>query len=118
MKLDTRQLELIKQAIKDYNYIKEEMNNLINNGRDLQYILEYLELFDNVEITNVELDNKNFNYIDFYYNNLSVSVVKDSDNPIQFQNGFELYDTDKMEWFIEDYLSIREWQNILDKGEI
>ena len=118
MKLDTRQLELIKQAIKDFNYIKEEITNLINKGKDLQFMLEYLELIDGVEITNAELDNKNFNYVDFYYYNLSVSVVKDSDKPIQFQNGFELYDNDKNEWLIEDYLNIREWENILDKGEI
>ena len=42
MKLDNRQLELIRNSLKEFEYIKTEINYLIEKGRHLENILDYL----------------------------------------------------------------------------
>lgn len=117
MKLDNRQLELIRNSLKEFEYIKTEINYLIEKGRNLENILDYLRHINEIELTNCDLNNKDFKYIDFIYGNINASVIKDKNKGLRVQEGIEIYDTEIQDYLIDDWLSIKEWENILEKGE-
>ena len=117
MKLDTRQLELIRNSLKDFEYIKTEINYLIEKGRNLENILDYLIHINELEIIHFDFDNEDFKYIDFTYGSIDNSVIEDKKG-LRVQNTIEIYDKELQDYLIEDWLSPKEWQNILDKGEI
>lgn len=116
MKLDNRQLELIRNSLKDFEYIKTEINYLIEKGRNLENILDYLRHINEIEIVHYDLDNEDFRYIDFNYGSIDNSVIEDKKG-LRVQNTIEIYDKELQEYLIEDWLSPQEWENILEKGE-
>ena len=116
MKLEERQKELIRNALKDYRYIRTEINYLIEKGRTLSEIYDYLRHINAIEFTNLDFDFDVFKYIDFIYYDISASVIKD-DRGLRVQSTLQIYDKEKCNYIIEDYLTEKEWETILEKGE-
>ena len=118
MKLDNRQLEIIKNGLKDFEYIKTDINYLIEKGRNLENILDYLRDFYEIEIVHFDLDDKDFRYIDFNYGITNNSVTEDNKTGLRVQDTFVIYDEEKQEYLNEYCLSVEEWQTILERGVI
>ena len=109
MNFTDRQKELIKISLKDFEYIKNEINYLIEKGRNLSEILDYLREVSGIEIIHFELDNKDFRYIDFNYYNIDNSVIEDNKKGLRVQETIEIYDNVNQEYLIEDWLTKEEW---------
>ena len=116
MKLEERQKEIIRNALKDYRYIRTEINYLIEKGRTLSEIYDYLRHINAIEFSNCDFTNKEFRYIDFFYYDISASVI-DDEKGLRVQNSLQIYDKEIGEYIIEDWLTEKEWETILEKGE-
>ena len=109
MNFTERQKDLIKTSLKDFEYIKNKINTLIEKGRNLSEILDYLRHIKAIELTNWDLDDKDFRYIDFTYYSIDSSVIEDNEKGLRMQETIQIYDNVNWEYLIEDWLTKEEW---------
>lgn len=113
MFLDRRQIKLIKKAIDDYKFIKEEIEFRISKDYNLEEISEILIRFKDITIENLE-DCGEEAYLDFEYNNINTCVAWNKDKGIYMSNTFEIYDAKEMEYIAEDFLTIEEYEKYIN----
>jgi hypothetical protein len=93
MLLNNAQKRLIDSAIKDYYFIKSEIEEKIKQNYDADRLKEYLNKLKGIEIYQDEDD-----YIDFYYNDLNLTIVH-NEKKFELCNSVSIYDKN-----IEGYL--------------
>lgn len=116
MFLDRRQIELIKQAIEDYKFMKEELEAKINKDYTMEELTNFISKFKGTEITSVEDYNTDYAYLDFNYNavNMFVQWDKEIDNKLKVSSTFEIYDRTICSYVIEDFLTVEEYQKLIN----
>ncbi len=116
MFLENRKIEVIKNAIEDYKFMKVEIENFIERTRtedlqrDFDAIEKFILKFVGTEITNIENCNTDYCYIDFIYKdtNMCVRFDRGIEDKIVVNKGFEIYDTKTCTYIVEDFLSVEE----------
>lgn len=114
MILDRRQKELVKKALEDYDFIKEEITNKINKGYDVDKLSIFLTRFKDIEITNLEKYD-DYEYLDFLYKDLNMCVMFDTDKGLRVSNTFEIYDKKTCEYIVEDFLTKEDYTSMINK---
>lgn len=120
MYLDNRQKEVVKNGIKDYEFIKNEIETKMNlKNCTLEDIQAFLTKFNSkdLEITNLENYNDDYGYLDFIYKDINTCVGfdKEVNKDLHVSSTFEIYDREKMEYIIEDFCSKEEYLELLNK---
>lgn len=113
MIIDVRQRALILNAINDYNFIKEEIEQRIKKGDNLEELSSFISKFKGTEITNLE-DYGQYAYLDFIYQDLNMSVCWDLEKGTYVGKSFEIFDKDNHGYVVEDFLSIEEYEKMLN----
>lgn len=113
MIIDVRQRALILNAINDYNFIKEEIEHRIKKGDNLEELSSFISKFKGTEITNLE-DYEEYAYLDFIYQDLNMSVCWDLEKGTYVGKTFEIFDKDNNGYVVEDFLSIEEYEKMLN----
>lgn len=115
MYLDNRQKEIVKKALEDYNFIKEEIDEKIAKDYNLEDLSIYLvRLTKDTEITNLE-SYDDYAYLDFLYKDLNMCVMWERDKGIRVSSTFEIYDKEKKEYIVEDFLTIEDYNKMLNR---
>jgi len=115
MYLDNRQKAIVKKALEDYDFIKEELDEKIAKDYNLEDLSIYLNKYSkDVEITNLESYN-DYAYLDFLYKDLNMCVMWERDKGIRISATFEIYDKEKKEYIVEDFLTREEYINMLNR---
>lgn len=113
MFLDLRQRNLIKKAIEDYNFIKEEVEYRIKQGFSLEDLEIFLNRFEGIEI--IQLDTVNGDsYLDFLYKDISTFICNTQEKGTYMGTTFEIYDNEKQEYLIEDFLDVKSYENYIN----
>ena len=76
MIIDVRQRALILNAINDYNFMKEEIEQRIKKGDNLEELSTFIVKFIGTEITNLE-KYEEYAYLDFIYQYIKINVCFD-----------------------------------------
>jgi len=113
MFLENRQIELIKNAIKDYNFIKEEVEFRISKDYSLEEISKVLSKFKGVCIDNLEYYD-DYGYLDFEYNNVNTCVSWEANNGICMGDTFEIYDNVVQEYIVEDFCDVNYYEKLIN----
>ena len=113
MFLDKRQIELIKKSIEDFNFIKEEIENKIKNGYNLEEISTFLNRFKDIEITSLDCINGD-SWLDFLYKDISACVCDTKEKGLYVGSTFEIYDKKNYEYIVEDLLTVKEYENLIN----
>lgn len=113
MIIDVRQRALILNAINDYNFIKEEIEQRIKKGDNLEELSSFISKFKGTEITNLE-NYEEYAYLDFIYQDLNMSVCWDLEKGTYVGKTFEIFDKDNNGYVVEDFLSIEEYEKMLN----
>lgn len=110
-----KEKEIVRKALKDYDFMKEEIDNRIKQNYDLNDLYNFLLEFKHIDITNLEVHD-DYGYLDFMYKDLSMSVYYDKiENwAIQVGNTFKIYNSEKCEYIIEDFCTKEEYQKYLE----
>lgn len=115
MYLNKRQKELVRKAIEDYNFIKEEIQYQISKGNKLEDLSKFITKFRNVEITNYDEEYTDCTrYLDFNYNNVNTFVFQNTDGIIKVSNTLEIWDNIDERYIIEDWVDLAEYEDILN----
>ena len=113
MIIDVRQRALILNAINDYNFIKEEIEQRIKKGDNLEELSNFIVKFKGTGITNLE-DYEECVYLDFMYKDVSMSVYWVLEKGTYVGETFEIFDEDNNNYVVEDSLSIEEYKKMLN----
>lgn len=113
MIIDVRQRALILNAINDYNFIKEEIEQRIKKGDNLEELSSFISKFKGTEITNLE-DYEEYAYLDFIYQDLNMCVCWELEKGTYVGKTFEIFDKDNNGYVVEDFLSIEEYEKMLN----
>ena len=119
MYLDNRQKEVVKNGIKDYEFIKNEIETKMNlKNCTLEDIQAFLSKFDSkdLEITNLENYNDDYGYLDFIYKDINTCVGfdKEINKDLHVSTTFEIYDIEKYEYIVEDFCTKEEYEKMLN----
>ena len=116
MYLDSRQKAIVKKALEDYDFIKEEIDEKIAKGYNLEDLSIYLVRLGrkDIEITNLE-SYGDYAYLDFLYKDLNTCVMWERDKGISVSSTFEIYDKEKDAYIVEDFLTKEEYEKIIGK---
>lgn len=122
MFLENREIEIIKKAIKDYKFMKEEIEEFIERTRtevDFNKIQDFILKFKGTDVTNIENSMVDYSYLDFIYNdiNMCVKYEREIEDRIVVSKTFEIYDTKTCTYIIEDFLSVEEWENLINTSK-
>lgn len=112
MFLDIRQRELIKNTIKDYKFMKEEIEQRIEKDYTIEEIKEFINKFKDTEITSVD-SYTDYGYLDFNYKNANMCVGWESENKYM-GTSFEIFDDKKKEYIVEDFLTIEDYEELMN----
>ena len=113
MFLDLRQRELVKKAIEDYKFIKEEIKFRISKDYNLEEISQVLVKFKGITIENLE-DYENEAYLDFEYNNINTCVSWQRNIGTCVSDTFEIFDDKEMCYIVEDFCTIEEYEKMIN----
>ena len=113
MFLDLRQRNLIKKAIEDYNFIKEEIEYKIKQGYSLEDLEIFLNRFKNIEITSLDTVCGE-SYLDFLYKDINTFVCNTQEKGTYMGTTFEIYDREKYEYIIEGFLDVKSYENYIN----
>ena len=114
MFLTNREIELVKQAIEDYKFMKEESEYRISQGYSLKELADFISKFKDVEITNLE-EHSDYGYLDFSYKDVDMCVAKKNKEGDKYVGKtFEIYDKTNYRFIVEDFLTIEEYERIIN----
>ena len=99
MLLNNTQKRLIDNAIKDYYFIKNEIEEKIIQNYDADRLKEYLNKLKGIEIYNDGDD-----YIDFYYNDLNLTIVH-NETKFELCNSVSIFDK-SIEYYLFECVTI------------
>lgn len=112
MFLDIRQRELIKNTIKDYKFMKEEIEQRIAKKDTIEELKDFINKFRDTEITSVD-DYADYGYLDFNYKNANMCISWENDNKFVGAT-FEIFDDKKKEYIVEDFLTIEDYEELMN----
>lgn len=114
MKYTKEDIEIIKDAIKQYEYLDRNITHEIMSGATMKHLIHYVEdEFDDVEITNCDLKS-DYKYIDFNYGNITCSIVESYNLPTTLSRTIEVWN-DKGLYIIDDCVTIEELKKIIEE---
>lgn len=113
MIIDVRQRAVILNAINDYSFIKEEIEQRIKKGDNLEELSTFIVKFRGTEITNLE-SYEEYAYLDFIYEDVNMCVCWDLEKGTYVGKTFEIFDKDNNGYVVEDFLSIEEYEKMLN----
>ena len=99
MFLDIRQRELIKNTIKDYKFMKEEIEQKIEKNFTIEELKDFINKFRDTEITSVD-SYADYGYLDFNYKNANMCVGWESENKY-VGSTFEIFDDKNREYIVK-----------------
>ena len=108
MYLNKRQIDIVLKALKDYDFIKEEIENKIKKGYSMKELCDYLGRFKDIDITNFDKCDE-YTYIDFLYKDINTYISYKENETIKVSNTLEIYDSVKGEYIIEDWLTKKDY---------
>ena len=115
MYLDERKKKIVRKAIEDYEFIKEELENKIKQNYNLEELSEFLLKFKGTCIENLDTDSDIECYLDFEYNDVNMCCIWDTDKGLRVSNLYEIYDKEKEEFLSEDWLTTDDYKKWLNK---
>lgn len=116
MKFSKEELDIMKEAIKEYEYLERNINHEIKEGVSMEQLLDYIESeFDYLDITNCDLKSE-FKYIDFIAPNITCSIVESKEIPTTFSKSIEIWD-DKKGYLIDGFVDIDELRKIVEENK-
>lgn len=108
------EIDIMKDAIKEYDYLARYINYEIKNGASMEQLLDYLETeFDYLDITNYDLES-DFKYIDFNAPNITCTIVSSKELPTTFSKYIEIWN-DEDNYIIESSTNIDELREEVNK---
>lgn len=120
MNYSKRILEIFKRVIKDYELLKNDINEKIEKGYTIENLEDYVRHLSSCNITNTRISNDikkyDWEYIDFNYCDMCVSIYQENGN-VYLGNSIEVWD-DKNCAYIGYFNNINDLKNILKGGEI
>ena len=106
MILDSRQKEIVRKAISDYDFIREELENQIDpEVNNLERLIIFLNRFKGIEITNFGDNTDDEQYLDFNYNDVNMFVMWNNEDRTRVGTTLEIWDNIKKEYVVEDWLN-------------
>lgn len=122
MFLENRQVELIKKAINDFKFMKEEIENFMERTKEeinFKKLSDFLLKFKGVDITNIDDYHVDYSYLDFMYNDLNMCIKyeREVEDEIVVSKVFEIYDEKTCAYIVEDFLCIEEWENLINTSK-
>lgn len=110
------ELDVMKQALIEYDYLARQINHEIKNGASMRQLLYYLQgEFEDIDITNCDLKST-FKYIDFNYGTLNCSILESDVLPVTFSKYIEVWN-DKATALLFENIHINELKNIIKESE-
>lgn len=113
MKYTKEEIDIMKESIKEYDYISRHINHEIKEGASMEQLLDYIIDNFNVDITNTEL-NDNYKYIDFNYGNITASIIDNNIIPKHLSKDIEVWN-DKDLYAIFENINIDKLKKIIKK---
>jgi len=115
MKYTKKELEITKDAIKEYDYISRYINHEIKDGASMKQLYDYVTNEFNVDITNYELSDM-YKYIDFNYGNITCSIISTNKIPTFLSKDISVWN-DKDLYVIFDNFNIDELKKIVKESD-
>ena len=116
MYLDIREKELIKKAIKDYQFMEYEINNRIIGGITFEELTDFLLKFKGIVITNTEDWDADMRYLDFQYNAVDMCVsLNKKENKLKVSDVFEIYDEVEEHFVIDDWYDCEAYKKFINE---
>lgn len=113
MILDARKINVIKKEIENYKFMKEELEQRIAKNDTLEELSDFINKFRDTEITNLE-KNEDYGYLDFLYKGVNMCVSWEKSKGIYVSKCFEIYDSKEEEYIVEDFLTIEEYEKLMN----
>ena len=107
------ELKIFRDIINDYNTLKKEIDKRVENGYTIDSLFDYIRHLSACSINSYELDSEDFKYIDFYYGDMTCSIVQEN-NKAYLGRSVEVWD-DKNDAFLGSFY-IEEIEYIINKG--
>lgn len=109
------EIDIMKDAVKEYDFLARYINNEIKNGASMEQLLDYVETEFDDDITNYDLGS-NFKYIDFIYGNISCSIVQNDRIPTTLCRAIGIYNMNTQEYIFEN-INIDEVKKIIEESD-
>ena len=114
MTFTKEEIEIMKQAVKEYNYISRYINYEIKNGASMEQLLEYVVDEFDADITNYDLLS-DYKYIDFNYGCMNCSIIQSKELPTHLSDTIELWN-DEDNYMITSSITIKEIKQIIKEN--
>lgn len=115
MSFTKEELDIMKDAIKEYEYLERNINHEIKEGASMEQLLDYINDNFNIDITNVDFE-QTFKYIDFNYENINCSIVQSDTIPTTLCKAIEVWN-DKDLYLIFENINIDELRKIVEENK-
>lgn len=113
MFLDARKINVIKKEIENYKFMKEELEQRIAKNDTLEELSDFINKFRDTEITILEKYD-DYGYFDFLYKDVNMCVSWEKSKGIYVSKYFEIYDSKEEEYIVEDFLTIEEYEKLMN----
>lgn len=115
MNFTKEELDIMKEAIKEYEYLERNINHEIKEGASMEQLLEFVVDEFAVEITNYDLLS-DYKYIDFNYGCMNCSIISTDKIPTHLSDSVELWN-DEDNYMITSSITIKEIKNIVKENK-
>lgn len=113
MFLDARKINVIKKEIENYKFMKEELEQRIAKNDTLEELSDFINKFRDTEITSLE-KYEDYGYLDFLYKDVNMCVSWEKNKGIYVSKHFEIFDSEEKEYIVEDFLTIEEYEKLMN----
>lgn len=113
MILDARKINVIKKEIENYKFMKEELEQRITKNDTLEELSDFINKFRDTEITSLE-KYEDYGYLDFLYKGVNMCVSWEKSKGIYVSKYFEIYDSKGEEYIVEDFLTIEDYEKLMN----
>lgn len=112
MIFDEKEKEIIRKAIEDYTFIKQELEDKINKNYTLKELSDFLLKFNGITITNLD---EEYGYLDFTYNDIDACIFDALEETVKLKlySTFRIYNSEKEKYLFDDSLDINDWKYYL-----
>ena len=110
------EIEVFKRVIRDYNIIKEHIDKRIKKGCTMEDLLGYIRHLSSCDITNYDLSDRAYKYIDFNYCDMCISILEHDTSGVYLGESLEIWN-DKEFDYIGTFNNTRELEKIIKEYE-
>lgn len=110
MIISKREKEIIKKAIDEYEFMKEEIENQIEKGHDIE---EFLMRFKDLEYSIISNDKSYF--LDIMYKDICFSVGVRQDKKTEVSDCFQIWDIEKSENIVDEFWTKEDYKQLINK---